>query len=225
MFEWKYCLAAGAFALVWLVTGSARAVTIISTVGDRDGFNGIYNPDTQSLPFRFNFFTVPDNSASDDVHTDRIYFEENEGATYAHRFTLPTGFTITSAQYEIVTYDNASEAQGFTGQNGNIFLDGVELHRGANQDFFYDAVGELYGGADMKFEDGAAEKFVADIPSSMFALLADGSVDVHYIGQSVDNVAVDYSRIIITGFVPEPSGAALLAAGAALVLLARRRRR
>jgi hypothetical protein len=107
----------------------ARAATIVATVGDRDGFNGVYDPNTQPLPYRFEYLEyVPDNSPSEAPLMDRVYFGENQNPTWTATFALPAGFVITAAQFEIVTFDNDSQATGSPpSTNGTILLDGVEL--------------------------------------------------------------------------------------------------
>ncbi len=192
-----------AISVLFACTFAAAQTTIVSDVGDRDGYNGMYNPDTVTFPFRFNFNNVP--NGSDAPFTDKQNFSEQSDPTYNHVFSLPSGFTITSIVYEIVTFDNASQVDFDQASNGKILLDGVELQRNG-QDFFHDAVGELANGADGSFVDGNAEIFTATVNSSFFSLFADGNVLVTYDGSTGDGSAVDYSRFIITGTsVPEPS--------------------
>ena len=209
---------------VLALAGAVRADVnvIVSDVGDRDGFNGRYNPDTQTLPFLFLHSSVGANSTSDyATNTDKKYFWENDGQTFTHTYTLPAGFNIASVTYEIVTFDNDSHPTN-SWRNGRLSIDGIEIQRDG-QDFFHDAVGEYYGGAGPSFDDGAAEKFAVSFSlaqltalkdgsdTSLLTHLQDGEAVVQYTasgGGAYDKVAVDYSRMTIT---PVP-GAVVLGA-------------
>ncbi len=187
---------------------TSHALTIISDVGDKDGFNGKYDPNTQSFPFGFDFSTVSADAPGEAAFTDRQSFNGTSGISYVHNFTLPQNFTITSVQYEIATFDNAGGVNGgFPGINHRIFLDGGEVRRGNDQIFFFDAVGDLFEGADGSFNDGAAEFFSAELSSDFFTSLLDGQAVIALNGSGGgDTIAVDYSRLIINGTsaVPEP---------------------
>lgn len=201
-----------AVLLSMFVNSIANGDLIDSLVGDRDGYNGTYDPDSVSFPLPFDFSTVA--TGADTAFTDTNIFTEGSAVTYLHQFSIPSNFVISSAVYEIVTFDNASEALGLNpSENGRIVIDGIEVTRGNNQDFFYDAIGDFFlGDMGLSSDLGAAEIFSADIPASLYPQLLDGQALVEYQSDSTtDVVAVDYSRILITvNAVPEPSSLFLL---------------
>lgn len=198
-------------ALAWLVASAvasaAVTTTIISDVGDRDGFNGAYDPDTQSLPIRISTTAFGPDDPGEAAFTDNSGFVEPSpnGVAYDHVYVLPTS-SIVSAEFEIVTFDNA--ASGFPADRaGRILIDGLEVRRGADQDFFFDAVGEQFDGAAGTSSDGGAELFRVALEEDFFPLLLDGAARVVYLGSgsNSDNVHVDYTRLSITTLIPEPA--------------------
>ncbi len=198
---------------------AANPITIISDYGDRDGYNGRYDPDTTVLPFQFLFSSVPGTAATDPLGSDRNGFvHDGVGMTWEHNFKLPGGFQITAIDFEIVTFDNwGNPGSGLT-------LDGTTLTRGLGQSFFFDAVGELCPGgtADGTGNNGCAEITTYSVPSNLFSAFLDDTVVMTSIADpnASDGWIMDYARFSITGTVPVPAGGAvlLLAVGAARLL-------
>ena len=185
----------------------AEAAIIVSDVGDQDGFNGVYDPFTTPLPFQFTASDIPPSSISDPAFTDQDWMTiPDRVPTYSHQFSIPSGAIISNVQFETAIFDMAGETFPVPGFSHKLLIDGIEIKDANGNNFFNDAVGDTFNGSSSG-SDGAAELFVMDLPSAIFADILDGDVDVQIIavGTGRDGIAVDYSRLTIEyEQVPEP---------------------
>lgn len=164
-----------------------------------------------------------------DINNGFDGFDNDTGGGYAGSWSF-SGSAVTdpvaSAVLEFGIYDHDSAAPG--DQVASFAVDGVDLTSELNA-IMNGSGGGVFPTVPAFFSE--YNVYSIALPSSAFAAVSDGSVDVSlslqngfaFSGSTGNNASVSYSLLTITS-VPEPGSLAVLAMGTIPVMIRRRRR-